>query len=295
MRRLNVRSTQIDECIRSSMFAIGSEPKSQPLESGELLLLQLVKNEAEKQNKLHSRVEFALVFDHLEKDVDGSISRKHWPDANREWDWIVYGSATIPTIPFSLDDIELQGNYTNQTNPVYISELDEQIIKPYIQGTVVASSDQIQRLKTTVQAVKKSDRKRLLQAIQSYDSITSRRTSSKKTVHKEEYIRNAALSESLKAYYDYRCQICGTSLGSMYGNVADQFYAYVDTHHIQYLSRGGQDVSSNMIVVCPNHHRIIHATDAFFNRESLMYEYANGISEKLILADHFEKTNIGLK
>jgi len=40
-------------------------------------------------------------------------------------------------------------------------------------------------------------------------------------------------------------------------------------------------------VICPNHHRIIHATDARFDRQSLTYMYPNGLREPLIRPDHF--------
>ncbi len=104
MRRLNVREAQIDECIQKSMFALSINPK---LQQGELLLLQLVKSEAIRLGKVKERINFALVFDHIEADLDGSISRAHWPKENRTWPWIVYCSATIPTIPFSLENLPL--------------------------------------------------------------------------------------------------------------------------------------------------------------------------------------------
>jgi hypothetical protein len=51
--------------------------------------------------------------------------------------------------------------------------------------------------------------------------------------------------------------------------------------------RGGPDVSGNIVVICPNHHHIIHATDARCDRQSLTYEYPNGLRELLIRPDHF--------
>jgi hypothetical protein len=50
---------------------------------------------------------------------------------------------------------------------------------------------------------------------------------------------------------------------------------------------GGPDISGNIVVICPNHHRIIHATNASFDRRSLTYEYPNGLREPLISPDHF--------
>ena len=68
MQRLNVRITQIRECIEKSMFAVDRLPH---LTHGEILLLQLVKSEARGLGKLGSRIEFALVYDHYERDTQG--------------------------------------------------------------------------------------------------------------------------------------------------------------------------------------------------------------------------------
>jgi hypothetical protein len=62
---------------------------------------------------------------------------------------------------------------------------------------------------------------------------------------------------------------------------------YAETHHIDYLRNGRQDTLENMIVLCPNHHRLVHATNAHVDREALAYIYPNGIYEVLQATDHF--------
>ena len=79
MRRLNVQQTQIEECIRLSMFAVDMLPVNPPLQRGEELLLQLVKADAVKLGLESKRVQFALIFDHVRPDPTGEISRQHWP------------------------------------------------------------------------------------------------------------------------------------------------------------------------------------------------------------------------
>ena len=115
---------------------LGFRPGNPELQPGGLLLLQLVKTEAARLGKRHSPINFALVFDHIEPDYDGTISRLHWPRENRTWPWIVYGSATVPTVPFSLEDLPLAKNYEGQTNPRYIEPRDERLIMPYIQWSL---------------------------------------------------------------------------------------------------------------------------------------------------------------
>ena len=43
------------------------------------------------------------------------------------------------------------------------------------------------------------------------------------------------------------CQICGWNEATR------------DIHHIIPVSKGGKNIDSNLIAVCPNHHRMIHS------------------------------------
>jgi hypothetical protein len=283
MRRLNVRPAQIDECIQKSMFAFSVKPQNPELQVGELLLLQLVKTEAARLGKLHSRIDFGLVFDHIEPDYDGTISRLHWPRESRTWPWIVYGSATVPTIPFSLEDLDLSLDYDGQTNPRYIEPRDERLIRPYIQWSLAEVPKATLQSVPASQVAQRFGQERTLSAIYNHDRIAVLHAVPKRMVSVEEFVRNQYLADSLKSYYENRCQICGKDFYPDYG------VAYSETHHVQYLARGGPDISGNIVVICPNHHRIIHATDARFDRQSLTYEYPNGLREPLILPDHFVK------
>ena len=280
MRRLNVRRAQIDECIEKSMFALSIRPQNPELRPGELLLLQLVKQEALQLGKAHSRIDFALVFDRLERDVDGTISRVHWPAEGRAWPWIVYGSATVPTIPFSLEDLPLSGRYDGQDNARHIDPRDEQIVLPLIQGELARIPRADLQLVPVSQIAKHFGPDRALSAIYNHDHIARLHPGQRVADTVERYDRNASLAESLKAFYDYHCQVCAHDFAPIYS------VKVADTHHIQYLSEGGLDVSSNVIVLCPNHHRVVHETHAVFNRRNLTYEYPNGLRERLILPTH---------
>jgi 5-methylcytosine-specific restriction endonuclease McrA len=102
----------------------------------------------------------------------------------------------------------------------------------------------------------------------------------------KEIKRNPELPCLLKELYDFKCQICGWDFKPDYGQ------AYSETHHIIWLSRGGVDHSNNLIVVCPNHHRIIHETRPNFDRQRLAFVYPNGHKENLGLTDHFKEPKI---
>jgi hypothetical protein len=283
MRRLNVRQAQIDECIRKSMFALSIRPQNPELQKGELLLLQLVVQDAAHLHKLHRRIDFALVFDHLERDHDGSISREHWPAEGRVWNWVVYGSETVPTVPFSLEDLPLARSYQGQDNARYLDPADEQLVMPFIQWSLAGTPEPKRQIIPPDRVVQEFGQERALSGIFNHDRIAILHPPPKKPVSVEHYERNPWLAESLKAYYDHECQVCGFNFHPTFG------VQVADSHHIQYLMNGGPDISTNMVVLCPNHHRVVHATDAQFDRAGLAYLYPNGLREPLTKTDHLKQ------
>jgi len=272
VQRLNVKQSQIRECIEKSLFAVDRLPH---LQKGEVLLLQLVKQEAIPTGKLHSRIEFALLYDHYEIDHTGEISKRHWPFAGKTWKYILYCSQTIPTVPFSLEDLPLYEDYGGQTNPRPISPEDEALLRPCIWGKMSGYELRDNFGPTLVR-----------ETIANYDVIIHKETPRKVLIPEhEEYYRDPLLSESLKSIYDHRCQVCGMNFRIKYDE------PFAETHHIHPLGEGGLDIGANVIVICPNHHRIIHHTNPDFDRSKLLYKYPNGLEERLILADHFEHTS----
>jgi len=270
MQRLNVKQSQIRECIEESLFAVNQVPR---FHKGEILLLQLVKDEAREYGKLHERIEFALVYDRYEIDHTGEISRRHWPNAGKTWKYILICSDTIPTIPFSLEKLKLSKDYAGQTNPLAISHEDEALISSYVWGRLNGYA-----LRDTFgpSLVK--------EALANYDVVTKPVRPRKILIPEhEEFYRDSLLSESLKSIYDHRCQVCGMNFKIKYEK------PFSETHHIHSLSQGGLDISKNIIVICPNHHRIIHKTNAEFDHTKYLYKYPNGYEERLLLVDHFEQ------
>lgn len=91
---------------------------------------------------------------------------------------------------------------------------------------------------------------------------------------------NRAIGDSLKILYNYCCQICGENIGSRYGvNV-------VESHHLDPFVESLNNDAKNLIIICPNHHRIIHRAKPVFKRKKLLFVYHNGIEEKIILNQH---------
>lgn len=84
-----------------------------------------------------------------------------------------------------------------------------------------------------------------------------------------------AIGNNLKRIYEHRCQICGQ-------RVAEEYSVSVDeVHHIEpFVTSLNNDVS-NLLVLCPNHHRVIHAAHPAFLRSRLSFRYPNGLEENL--------------
>lgn len=282
--RLNVKETQIQSCIRHKKFAIANKPRSPEVEKGDYLLLQLVATDASRLSKSNSRIEFALMFDHYEYDPDGSVSRHYWPDADKAWPWILHCTDIIPTAPFSLENLKLTRNYGGQTNPLRIQSTDFQKVLPFILrfGKIEEIGKRVQKILDKEPARRDY---RLWALILNNDRIVEDspdKISWRIVPEHKEIQRNPELPVLLKELYDHKCQICEHDFKPRYGT------PYSETHHVIWLSRGGVDHSNNLIVVCPNHHRIIHEVNPEFDRNGLTFVYPNGLQEHLQLKEHFK-------
>jgi len=89
-----------------------------------------------------------------------------------------------------------------------------------------------------------------------------------------------AIGNSLKILYQYRCQICGQYIGENYGS------NLIHAHHIDYFTRSLNNNADNIMVVCPNHHSIIHDRNPQYDKESKTYTYPNGYREGLKINKH---------
>lgn len=89
-----------------------------------------------------------------------------------------------------------------------------------------------------------------------------------------------AIGDNLKQVYQYRCQICGQIIGEAYGS------KLIHAHHIDYFTKSLNNDADNVMIVCPNHHGIIHEKNPRFDRTTLTYTYPNGYREGLLLNRH---------
>ncbi len=79
--------------------------------------------------------------------------------------------------------------------------------------------------------------------------------------------RNAQLAQQLREMYQGKCQICQWNPQDVYGKSLCQ------GHHVEWLSRGGEDVVENMVLICPNHHVAIHQCDAPLDFKDYAFDF----------------------
>ena len=91
---------------------------------------------------------------------------------------------------------------------------------------------------------------------------------------------NRKIGENLKLLYGYRCQICGQVIGEKYGS------HIAEAHHIDYFVNSLNNDANNQMIVCPNHHSVIHAANPVFDRRRMVYRFDNGAEERIILNKH---------
>jgi hypothetical protein len=94
--------------------------------------------------------------------------------------------------------------------------------------------------------------------------------------------RDRQLVKDLHERYAGRCQLCAFDSPVVYG------VASAEAHHIVYLSRGGNDELMNLVLLCPNHHTVIHKTDATFDYSRLTFCFPIGRAEPLCLNTHLK-------
>ena len=87
---------------------------------------------------------------------------------------------------------------------------------------------------------------------------------------------------ALKKFYDYRDEITGERIGDEYGD------SVVEAHHIDYFTSSQNNDSTNIIIVSPNYHRIIHKNNPVFNRKKFQFEFENGEILRLKLYEHLK-------
>lgn len=91
------------------------------------------------------------------------------------------------------------------------------------------------------------------------------RQAGERTVTSKQYERNPYVSMLTKHNANGFCELCG--IAAPFTDANGQ--PYLETHHIDWLARGGHDTLENTVALCPNCHRKMHIVDAQQDKEKL--------------------------
>ncbi len=95
-----------------------------------------------------------------------------------------------------------------------------------------------------------------------------------------------SVCENLKVLYGFRCQVCGQLVAEKYGGTV------IDAHHVDPFTSSLNNNYDNIVVLCPNHHRIVHACHPEFIRCDIpAFLYPNGLRESLLIDKHLRNTS----
>ena len=84
-------------------------------------------------------------------------------------------------------------------------------------------------------------------------------------------VYNRSIVNQLKKLYRGSCQICGTN------PVAEFNVNICEAHHIEYFSASQNNNASNIIILCPNHHKLVHKLNLQFNYNQMTFQSNDSI------------------
>ena len=87
--------------------------------------------------------------------------------------------------------------------------------------------------------------------------LEEEREEAKKVYFSKTRARDATVREIVRERDNYKCQYgdCGNSFDTPAG------MPYVEVHHLELFSHGGEDTPANMVCLCAHHHAMIHYAD----------------------------------
>ena len=93
-------------------------------------------------------------------------------------------------------------------------------------------------------------------------------------------VYNPSIIRQLKKLYKGNCQLCGCR------PFADISCDLTEVHHIEHFAVSHNNNASNLITLCPNHHRLIHKLNPKYDANRQCYVYPNGTEEMIKLNYH---------
>lgn len=145
-----------------------------------------------------------------------------------------------------------------------------QIVDPSTRLVATDMQDNIPQIDATLSDV---EIEAIINANDTTAAISLRQTEQKTRIY------NPLIIENLKKLYQYRCQICSYSAQAYGVHIAE-------AHHILPFSSAQNNDADNIMILCPNHHRLIHKANATFDAQRKSFVFPNHAELKIELNLH---------
>lgn len=160
---------------------------------------------------------------------------------------------------------EQQPGQNGRLRTVYIFPLKLKTGERYIDQNDVKAWQE----KKHKQAKKLSHQELLNRALKSNPQSNEYKTTVK------QYARNEYVSEYAKRLANGICQLCNQAAPFQ----DNKGMPYLETHHIAWLARGGEDTIFNTVALCPNCHKRMHVLDLEQDKAQLLSKIQNSALE----------------
>jgi 5-methylcytosine-specific restriction enzyme A len=166
-------------------------------------------------------------------------------EVDRETEYRYQGPVELAANPYQ----EVQPDQAQQDRKVWVFPLRLKEGKPVPLDTAEFAAAELTRYRkarklTNAELVEKAEK--------------APRQAGERTVTSKQYERNPYVSMLTKRYANGFCELCGVAAPFTDANGQP----YLETHHIDWLARGGHDTLANTVALCPNCHRKMHVVDA---------------------------------
>ncbi|MED1792863.1 HNH endonuclease signature motif containing protein [Brevibacillus nitrificans] len=104
-------------------------------------------------------------------------------------------------------------------------------------------------------------------------ATNARKTSSRRSGLVTTHDRDAYVAEYAKRRANGICQLC-EELAPFHNKQGEP---YLETHHVEWLARGGEDSIENTVALCPNCHKKMHILDLRTDVEKLKSKALEGV------------------
>lgn len=190
----------------------------------------------------------------------------------QQGEYIYQGEVTLAGEPYQEEQPDIEGNLRKVW--VFPLKLKENQEEPIIPTSLLESTQELKE-----KQVRKLSDEELINRMKYAPKDPGYRTVSTKS-----YERNIYVAEFVKRMANGICQLCEQP--APFKDKINE--PYLEVHHIEWLSKGGEDTVENTIALCPNCHRKMHILDLREDIEKLKEKalrnkiFYNFISDKRV-------------